>query len=335
MKFLIIRLSSFGDIVLTTPVIRCLKKQYPQAEIHYLTRSTYAELLQANPYIDRLHLSGSSVERILPNLQQQDFDTIIDLHHNLKTLRIKKALRKPVHAYYKLNVEKWLRTALKINCLPDVHVVDRYLHTVEPFGVRNDGAGLDYFIPDSDRVRDTDIPAAHQAGYVGVVIGAALHTKKLPVDALTQLCKRIAYPVILLGGPEDRQAGEVIASADPGKVYNACGKFRFNESADLVRRARLIVSHDTGLMHVAAAFKKPIVSIWGNTIPAFGMYPYYGANYLQQIGQCPYDLMEVQHLFCRPCSKIGYRRCPLGHFHCMKRQPIDVILEKIHSRLGK
>lgn len=335
MKFLIIRLSSFGDIVLTTPVMRCLKKQHPQAEIHYLTRPAYAEVLQANPYMDRLHLAAPNLHAILPELQSEQFDAVIDLHHNLNSLRVKKYLGKPAHAFHKLNIEKWLRTALKIDLLPELHIVDRYLNTLRSFGVQNDGAGLDYFIPVHDQVRDTDIPVSHQAGYVGVVIGAALNTKKMPAATLQQLCKRIDYPVILLGGPEDRETGEGIAAADPVKIYNACGKFRFNESADLVRRSRLIVTHDTGLMHVAAAFKKPVVSIWGNTIPEFGMYPYYGDNYLKQVPQPPYDLIQVDHLFCRPCSKIGYRRCPLGHFQCMKRQDVDFILGRIHQRLGK
>jgi ADP-heptose:LPS heptosyltransferase len=227
---------------------------------------------------------------------------------------VKKALAK-VHAFSfdKLNVKKWLFTALKINLLPPVHIVDRYLDTVKTFNVKNDGKGLDYFIPPPDKLADSDIPAAQSLGYTGIVIGAAHNTKKLPLHKLKELCLKINHPIILLGGPEDREIGNEIASIDPIKIYNSCGKFNLNESADLVRRAKVIVTHDTGLMHIAAAFKKPIISIWGNTVPAFGMTPYFGSTNVEHV------LFEIKKLWCRPCSKIGYSKCPLGHFKCMEK----------------
>ena len=104
---------------------------------------------------------------------------------------------------------------------------------------------------------------------------------------------------------------------NPFKVYNACGKFSINESADLVRQAKLVISHDTGLMHIAAAFRKPVISVWGNTVPEFGMYPYFGQSDLQQMK--PFDIVEINGLACRPCSKIGYEKCPKGHFKCMEQ----------------
>ncbi|MFM7838259.1 MAG: glycosyltransferase family 9 protein, partial [Chitinophagaceae bacterium] len=187
------------------------------------------------------------------------------------------------------------------------------------------------FLAESDKVPEKDIPTSHQAGYIGVVIGAALATKQLPTDQLRELCQRIRFPIILLGGVQDRQRGEEIRSVEPEKIYNACGKFRLNESADLVRRARLIVTPDTGLMHIAAAFQKPVLSIWGNTIPEFGMYPYYGTAALDHSLA---DYSAVKKLWCRPCSKIGYARCPLGHFRCMRLQPVQELAHKVHQRLG-
>ena len=204
---------------------------------------------------------------------------MIDLHHNLRTLRIKFALNNAQSfSFNKLNYEKWLLTALKINKLPPVHIVDRYLATLEQFGVKNDGKGLDYFIPQKDIVSITDLPVSHMHGFIGLVIGAALNTKKLPIHKLQELCKKIEHPIILLGGPEDKADGEKIASVDNIKVYNACGKFNLNQSADLVRKSKVIISHDTGLMHIAAALHKSVISVWGNTVPAFGMDPYYGNN---------------------------------------------------------
>lgn len=333
MKVLIIRFSSIGDIVLTTPVIRCLKKQLPDVEVHYLTKASFRAVLEANPYIDQLHFLQNDLEAIIPSLQEANFDYVIDLHHNLRTMRVKKALGKPSFSFNKLNIRKFIYTSIKLNFLPDVHIVDRYLETVQSLGVKNDGRGLDYFIPETDKVKESDIPAGHLVGYIGVVIGAAHNTKKLPVHKLKELCGAIKYPVILLGGKEDRAIGEQIAGVDPHRIYNSCGKFNINESADLVRRAKLIITHDTGLMHIASAFKKPIISIWGNTVPQFGMYPYYGAGSPQL--PKPYDIMEVRPLYCRPCSKIGYNKCPLGHFKCMEKISIEEIVNKVNLRISK
>ena len=321
MKFLIIRFSSIGDIVLTTPVVRCLKKQLPESEIHFLTKQSFASIVETNPFIGKVHLLAHSWETVVHELKQENYDYIIDLHHNLRTLRLKKDLGIKSFPFNKLNIRKWIYTNLKWNLMPDLHIVDRYLKTVESFGVTNDGEGLDYFIPAKDEVRQKDIPASHHAGYIGVVIGAAHNTKKLPVEKLRELCGKIGHPIILLGGKEDNENAKQIASVDPIKIYNACGKFKLNESADLVRRSKLIITHDTGLMHIAAAFKKKIISIWGNTVPEFGMYPYYGNAQTQNAR------FEINGLRCRPCSKIGYAKCPRGHFKCMKQISIDAVAE--------
>jgi ADP-heptose:LPS heptosyltransferase len=220
--------------------------------------------------------------------------------------------------------------------MPDKHIVDRYLETVAAFGVRNDGGGLDYFIPEKEWVKENDIPASHHAGYIGIVLGAAHTTKKMPLHKWMELCKMIDHPLILLGGKEDKAAGDQVAAVDPHKIYNACGKFSIHESADLVRRSKLIITHDTGLMHIAAAFCKPVISIWGNTVPEFGMYPYYGQSAVNNNQQAAlYDVMEIRPLACRPCSKIGYDKCPLGHFRCMEEIDVEDIYRKVLERLGR
>jgi ADP-heptose:LPS heptosyltransferase len=339
MKFLIIRFSSIGDIVLTTPVVRCLKKQVADAEVHYLTKENFHSIVEYNPYIDKIHLLSHSWDLMIHELKLEEYDYIIDLHHNLRTLRVKQALGKPAFSFNKLNIQKYIYVNLKWNVMPDVHIVDRYLQTVESFGVKNDGAGLDYFIPEKEEIKRHDIPASHLAGYVGIVIGAAHNTKKYPIHKLKELCARLNHPIILLGGKEDRANGDEIASVDSIKVYNACGKFSLNESADLVRKAKLIVSNDTGLMHIAAAFKKPVISLWGNTVPSFGMYPYYGASPQPSPKEKAFehsemfDILQVNKLKCRPCSKIGYNKCPKKHFKCMENIEVTEVLEAIHSRL--
>jgi heptosyltransferase-2 len=330
-KFLIIRFSSIGDIVLTTPVARCLRKKFPEAAIHFLTKQSFREIVAHNPYIDKVHVLADSFELMLHELKMEEYDHIIDLHHNLRTLRIKRFLKNvKAFSFNKLNVEKFIYTNFKINTLPAKHIVDRNMETVSSFGVMDDGLGLDYFIPEKDIVRNADIPTSHLHGYIAIVIGAALATKKMPLHKLKELCNAIDHPLILLGGKEDMEEGKAIAAVDKIKIYNACGKFSLNESADLVRRSKLVITHDTGLMHIAAALQKPLISIWGNTVPAFGMYPYYGRSSQQR-----YDIVEVNKLWCRPCSKIGYDKCPKGHFKCMELIAVNEIVNLVDIHLRK
>jgi ADP-heptose:LPS heptosyltransferase len=326
-KFLIIRFSSIGDIVLTTPVARCLKQQLPGAELHFLVRQKFLPVVSHNPYIDKVKVLAHSWELMIEELKAENYDYIIDLHHNSKTLRVKSALRKKSYSFHKLNIEKYIYTAFKLNILPKIHIVDRYMKTVSSFGVKNDGQGLDYFIG-SEETSKKDIPASHSAGYIACVIGAAHGTKRWPVHKWKDFCNRIIHPVILLGDESDRQRADEIASQDPIKIYNACGKFSLNESADLVKKSKLVISNDTGFMHIAAAFKKPVISLWGNTVPSFGMTPYYGDH------PVPASIIQVNKLWCRPCSKIGYDKCPLGHFKCMEKIEVDTVLEITRQRLS-
>ncbi|MBL7948098.1 MAG: glycosyltransferase family 9 protein [Bacteroidia bacterium] len=324
-KFLILRFSSIGDIVLTSPVVRCLKEQVPGAEVHFLTKRAFAPVLQHNPFLDKLHLLGERDEVPWTAMRAERFDAVIDLHHNLRSLRVKRVLGVKSHSFRKLNVEKWLRVNLKIDRLPRIHIVDRYLETVSAYGVRNDGRGLDYFItPDEEAEGLAVLPPSHRGGYIGLVIGAKHATKRLPDRNLVTLCGMLKQPVVLLGGPEDKELGEFLRHRAGELVFNACGKTGLNASASLVKHARAIITHDTGLMHIAAAYGKKIVSIWGNTIPEFGMAPY-----PKSPDAPPSFISEVHNLSCRPCSKIGYGKCPIGHFRGMRDQNLFSIVENV------
>lgn len=334
MKLLVIRFSSIGDIVLTTPVLRCIRRQYPDAEIHFLVKQQFKPVIAYNPYIDIIHTLDKDLNENIEELKQIKFDYVIDLHKNLRTLRVKKALKARSFTFDKLNFRKWLYVNFKWKVMPDKSIVDRYFEGLKELKIKNDGQGLDYFIPENLQTSQDDIPMGHWAGFVGCVIGGSYSTKQLPVAQWKEFVQQCPYPVILLGGPEDRDAGNEIAATDPAKVYNACGKFNITESADLVKRAKVVVSNDTGLMHIAAAFKKPVVSLWGNTTPEMGMFPYYGFNNLNQNVSQLSVMMEVKGLSCRPCSKIGFDKCPRKHFKCMKNIPVDLIVENV-KRLWK
>ena len=318
MKILVLRFSSIGDIVLTTPVLRALAQQVPGAVVHVATKPAYRNLLAPNPHVRQVHCLSGSLGELIKELRAEKFDYIVDLHHNLRTRLIKLRLGVKSSSFDKLNFQKWLLVRFKINRLPDVHIVQRYLAAAAPLGVRDDGGGLDYFIPEGQEVDPAALPPGFQTGYVAVAIGAQHATKRLPLDKLVALCQRLApRPVVLLGGPEDAPvAQEIIAARLPAAppIHNGCGVYSLHQSASLLRQAQFVVSHDTGLMHIAAAFGKEIFSVWGNTVPAFGMYPFRTA----------FRVLEVPGLPCRPCSKIGFAQCPQGHFRCMRAQNLAV-----------
>jgi ADP-heptose:LPS heptosyltransferase len=327
LKILVIRLSSIGDIVLTTPVVRCLKKQLG-AEVHYLTKQSYYNLISQNPYIDKIHLYADDMSRTVSKLSKENYDLIIDLHHNLRTFIIKSRLGVKAYSFKKFNIEKWLLVNFKIDKLPDVHVVDRYMDTCLPLGITNDGEGLDHFIPEKDEIDIAALPPAFQNGYIAWAIGAKGHTKQFPNQKIINVLLSTQMPVILLGGKEDRENAKAISIGLTKKVdlYNAVGMYKLNQSASIVRQASLVVTNDTGLMHIAAAFKKKIISIWGNTITEFGMYPYYGHK-----NNVPNRVIEVGGLPCRPCSKIGRDHCPKGHFKCMKDIHEPGLIEQMNT----
>ncbi|HEY1009221.1 MAG: glycosyltransferase family 9 protein [Daejeonella sp.] len=319
-KILVIRFSSIGDIVLTTPVIRCLQKQVSNIELHYLTKKAYEPVLAGNPYIDKLHFLAESLNDTIGRLKLENFDHIIDLHHNVRTFIIKKKLGRPSVSFDKLNWQKWVLVNTGMNFLPKKHIVDRYMETVEFLGVKNDGAGLDYFLINNHSL-SLLLPPSHQH-YIALVIGAQHATKRLPTNRLIELCRLIEQPVVLLGGAEDAARGETITAAAGQHVFNGCGKFKLDQSAFLVKMAKCVITHDTGLMHIAAAFKKTILSVWGNTVPEFGMYPYMTDD------SC---MFEVEGLPCRPCSKIGYEKCPRGHFKCMNNIDLTKISQQANA----
>jgi ADP-heptose:LPS heptosyltransferase len=285
-------------------------------EVHYLTKDSFKGLLRSNPFIDKLHVLTSSLSQTLKELQAENFDYVIDLHNNLRTLILKTGLGVKSSSFNKLNFKKWLFVQFKIRIMPEVHIVDRYLKAAAFLGVENDGKGLDYFF-EKEHTLSKLIPEGFE-NYTGLVVGAAHATKRLPTYKLIEICKLSPAPVVLLGGKDDAERGEEISRAAGEKVYNACGKLTLDQSAFLVREAKKIVTHDTGLMHIASAFNKQIVSVWGNTVPELGMYPY-------QVSDL--QIMEVKGLKCRPCSKIGYKKCPLGHFKCMNEQDINLIFK--------
>jgi ADP-heptose:LPS heptosyltransferase len=310
-KFLILRFSSIGDIVLTTPIIRNLSLSYPDAEIHFLTKKKFESILQYNPYIHHLHVFEKDINESMEVLKKEKFDFIIDLHNNLRSTLLKLKLRRPSAKFDKLNFRKWLLVNFKIHRLPNKHIVDRYFEATKSLNISNDQKGLDFFLPNQtfDVLEKFNL---NKNGYVTIAIGAAHATKQIPENKIKEIIEKIKLPIVLLGDKNDTiKANNIISKSNHSSIINTCGICNLIESAYLIKESKLLITADTGLMHIGAAFNKTIYSFWGNTVPEFGMSPYKP--------NAENKIFEVKNLKCRPCSKIGFDQCPKGHFDCMNK----------------
>ncbi len=317
-KLLIIRFSSIGDIVLITPLLRAIKAQMKsEVEIHVLTKRSFAGVLEANPHVERIHTIEDNVNEVIPQLRAEHFDRIIDLHSNLRSAQVKRALGAPSTSLNKYNIQKWLWVNLGINKMPNRHIVERYFDTLKPLHIENDNIGLEYYIPEGKGLSSDAIPSIMKSPFIAFAIGAAHEGKKMSPDHLVEVCKAIRQRLVLIGGSEDRNLGEAIAQACGDKVYNSCGQWSLHQSADAVRLSALVIAGDTGMMHIASAFKKRILSLWGCTKPGLGMYPYLpdSASIILE----PLKSDSFQPL-SHPCSKLG-NRCK----HGMNNRCIDHI----------
>lgn len=323
-KILIIRLSSIGDIVLTTPIIRCIKTQIPKVQVHYLTKANNAIILNNNPYVDRIITFNGSLSETIKLLKKENYTYVIDLHKQIRSFIIRLRLFRPSKTFNSLRIKKWLLVKWKLDKLPEKHIVDRYFEATKglDYNIVNDGKGLDYFLADEDYISPDALPLSFQDGYIAVVVGSKHQTKQIPTEKLVQLCQGIKKSIVLLGDKNDRQKAIEVENAIGARVFNACGAYNLNQTSSLISNSVGVITPDTGLMHIAAALNKNTISVWGNTVPQFGMYPYFPKDSKAKV-----FIFEKKGLVCRPCSKLGFKECPKKHFECM----LSIDFEKIVS----
>ncbi|MCO4805415.1 MAG: glycosyltransferase family 9 protein [Flavobacteriales bacterium] len=296
---LVVRFSSIGDIVLTTPIIRGLKEQL-EGEVHvdFITKAKYASIVESNPFIDRVITIENKVSEVTVELESTPYDYVVDLHNNIRSRQVKSIVKTLSFTIDKRNLAKWVYINLKKLHLPIGHFTARCFQTVQALGVEDDGNGLDFFIPDDQAVSANILPAHFHSGFVAYAIGGLEAGKILPTRMIIELCREIKKPIVLLGGPEDKGRGEEIAAAVGESVWNSCGSFSLNKSASLLSLASCVITHDTGLMHIASALKKKVISLWLATTPEIGFAPW-------QPGEG--SVMIEADCKKRPTSKLGNR----------------------------
>lgn len=324
-KILIVRLSSIGDIVLTTPVVRAVKEQVPGVELHYLTKKQMESVMACNPFVDKLHLyDADNMQDSIQDLKAENFDFVVDLQGNHRSRQVVRKLHVPSSSFPKVNFRKFLNVAFKLNVLPDQHIVDRYFESVVGLDVHNDQKGLEFHIPTDGEFDEDDLPMVFEDGFVAIVLAGAHATKRIPARKVIEIGSILHKPVMLLGGKDVFETGEEIVDALGDRAYNGCGKYSLYQSCSILKQSDAVITGDTGLMHIAAAFRKPTAVLWGNTVPEFGMYPYMpGDRHL-------FRNFEVCPLACRPCAKLGHKKCPRKHFKCMNNIPAVEVADWIN-----
>ena len=332
MKALVVCGKSISDVIFATPTIRGLRIDIDDIAVHVLVHPETSHLLRENPYIAKVHLfAGTFVT--WRKLMDERFDIIINLDERWKSRFLLRFVTAPERRLSTNRWKKWLMVKFKINQIASKHAVEHMLDVVRPLGVNGDNLGLDYFIPPHDMVSRQALPEAFRRGYVVFCISASFLTRKLPLDRMIELCDKIRRPIVLLGTSEDHDNAEVIWSFFSGSgprrmqqnesvfaarthIYNACGKYSFNQMASIIKQSLAVFTFDNDFVPVASAFRKQVFGLWGSTTSLFGNYPY----------RTRYTIMEHTDLECRPCSSQGFDRCPKGHFKCMRDIMFDFYL---------
>ena len=317
LKILVIRFSSIGDIVLTTPIIRCLKLQ-TNAEIDFLTKTNYKEIIISNPNISEVYCI-SKYSKTLEVLRSKGYDIVIDLQNNFRSLKLRLQLGVKSYTYSKKSFKRYLLIYFGVNLLND-HVVDRYFTSVEKLNISNDNKGIDYFVTS----KGFNIDFNTEQDYICWCIGGTYEQKKLSVKQITDVVSKIELPILFIGGKAEREiSSEIINKSKRTNLFDLCGNTSIDESAYLMKNSTLILTNDTGMMHLASAFSVPIISFWGCTKPSLGFAPYFPNVKSENI---------ITDLSKNPCSKHG-RHCRFQNQGCIKDINSNIIFNAVERLL--
>jgi lipopolysaccharide heptosyltransferase II len=321
-------MSSMGDILLTTPLLRAIRERHPGAWISYVTKLGFVSLLEHNPRLNEVigYDPTGPLRGLARTLRRRRFTHLLDLHGSARSRLLRWLVPGRWHGYPKHRLARMLLIRTKRNAYRDRRpVAERYFHAARELGVTPDQHGLECFLPRAATDR-----AAHFLGAAGLgggralvaaAPGAAHATKRWPVGHWQQLVARLTgtgHDVVVVGGAEDTALGDQVAAAGGDRAANAAGRFNPAGSAALLKQARCVVSGDTGLMHLATAVGVPVVALFGPTVEAFGFFPYRArATVLQR------------ELSCRPCSAMGGPRCPIGTHACLEGLLPDAVFDSV------
>lgn len=340
-KTLIIRLSSIGDIVLASPLLRVLRKKFPSSQIDFVTRKEYADLIRYNPNINVTFEFDATqgfkgLRYLKEKIRREQYDLVLDIHNNIRS----RYLRCTVGADDVITINKRViaRTILvkfKKNYYRDiVSVADRYIEPLQKYTIEKDTKGVELYIPDNIIFAVSRRMAIFELDRYKKIIGfcpSAKHsTKRWPqerfIETGIRLARELDAKILVFGGTMDKSMCSYIvqsineaSAAKP--AADLSGEFSLLETAAAMHFCDVVVTNDSGLMHIASAMKKKIVALFGSTVKEFGFFP---------IGE-RHVVLERKGLYCRPCSHIGLSECPEKHFKCMTDIQVAEVVQAVTS----
>ena len=340
-KTLVIRFSSIGDIILASPLLRVFRKRFPSSQIDFVTRKEYTGLVRYNPNLNFAYefdaqRGFNELRRLNSRIRREKYDLVIDIHNSLRSRYLRSIIgAKEVAILNKRIFARIMLVKFKKNFYRDiVSVADRYIEPVNKYGVENDGKGLEIFIPDESVFRVSGRMSSLKLHQYDKIIGfcpSAKHsTKRWPesrfIETGIRLVNELKAKILLFGGKDDAPLCRTIANGINQKLgneqaVNLCNQFSLLETAATMQFCGVIVTNDSGLMHVAAAMKRKVVAIFGSTVREFGFFPV-GTESV---------ILEQNGLYCRPCSHIGRDHCPEGHFRCMNEIQVDEVVASVQN----
>lgn len=344
-RTLIIRFSSVGDVVLSSLLVRTLRRRFPGCQIDYLVKAEYAELVQHSPFLSRVieFPTGGTVRdllRLRRTIRAEGYDLIIDIHDSLRSRLLSAGAQKVVRIH-KRRIARSVLIAFKL----DIYrffggapsVAYRYLEPVQQYGIVDDGQGLDLFLPTEASAKPDDLLRNAGISQPKLVIGlcpSARHATKIwPAERYAELATRLVRDtgaaILLLGADEDRVRcanieEQIRSNVSDARLLNLAGLLSLLETAAAIDRCIAVVSNDSGLMHIAAARKRKVLAIFGSTVKQLGFFPFGTVS----------EVSEHPDMPCRPCSHIGLAACPKGHFKCMQELGVEQVLASVQGLLA-
>ncbi len=325
-KILIIRLSSIGDIVLSTPLLRAVRNKFPEASIHFAVKKEFVQLLRYNPHVDELIVVDSAnMSTSLQQIRKENYDWVIDIHQSSRSYQLRSAAKNAlITSYPKNRLKRSLLIRLKWNLYKTIEpVYQRYFKAVEKFNITDDGKGTEVFVSDAEekKINDILLPThVNNRPLVAICPGAKFANKRWTKEGFIEISQKLQQThgacIAILGGPGEEGLCEEIKASIGADAINLAGKLSLLESAVVLKRSKLVLVNDSGMLHLAQSQKTPVVAIFGPTVKEFGFFPLENKS----------TVIETT-ISCRPCTKMGLDKCPKGHHKCM----VDISANQVYQ----
>lgn len=329
-KILIVQTAFIGDVILTLPLLQVLRRNFPNSKIDFMLIPRTAELLKNHPDVDEVIIFDKKGKdrglrgliRILKLIFAKNYDVAFIPHRSFRSAVIPFLAGIKTRIGFDKSAFSFLYT--HVVSYRSIHEVERNLSLLEPIGINVNSKEFPNLFPsDDDRNYIDKILVDVNPNLIGIAPGSIWATKRWLKERFAELIRLLindGFAIVLIGGMEDIKLCEEI-KRDSGlkNVYNFCGKLSLLQSAELIRRCVVLISNDSAPMHIAVAMRTPVVAIFGPTVPEFGFYPYGDRD----------KIVQVENLYCRPCGIHGGKRCPEGHFKCMRLIEAKAVYEKV------